>query len=63
MSEESGREWMIEEFAEIGYTEEEIDSLLEETSDDFEQKVGVIIALWISLQIALQFRFRRRGHR
>lgn len=35
MSEESGREWMIDEFAEIGYTEEEIDSLLEETSDDF----------------------------
>ena len=35
MSEESGREWMIEEFAEIGYTEEEIGSLLEETSDDF----------------------------
>lgn len=35
MSEESGREWMIDEFAEIGYTEEEIDSLLEEASDDF----------------------------
>lgn len=29
----------------------------------FEQKFGVVIALWISLQIALQFRFRRRGHR
>ena len=29
----------------------------------FEQKVSVIIALWFSLQIALLFRFRRRGRR
>lgn len=34
MSEESGREWMIDEFAEIGYTEEEIDSFLEESADE-----------------------------
>lgn len=34
MSEESGREWLIEEFNELGYSEDEIDLFLEESSND-----------------------------
>ena len=34
MSEESGHEWLIEEFNELGYSEDEVDLFLEESSND-----------------------------